>query len=267
LTPESIKSDFKGRVCEQIDLRQEGLNRFRVLTPFRFEDGDHFGIFLKRDGAQWVLSDEASTLMHLSYWIEEEDIESGNRQEIINGALSNYSVENRGGELVIPIPGEHFGDALFNFVQALSKVTDVSFLSRERVRSTFMEDFRTFMRSQFSDDRLAFDWSDPEHDQRKNYPVDCRINGKLKRPLFVYALGGENRVKDATIYLLRFENWGIQFQSLGIFEEQEGINPKVLARFTDVCDKTFSNLEGNQERIKAYLERVARGTRRDNHGQ
>jgi len=256
MSPESIRDAFRERVCEQVDLMQEGEKRFRVLTPFRYEDGDHFGIFLKYEADRWILTDEASTLMHLSYWLNDEEFDSGNRQEIIQGSLSVFSVEDRDGELIIPVSENRFGDALFSFVQALTKVTDVSFLSRERVRSTFLEDFRAFIRSKVPEDRIAFDWNDPENDPRGHYPVDCRING-MTRPLFIYALPNDNRVKDATISLLTFEKWGLDCQSLGIFEEQESINRKVLARFTDVCEKTFSSLAGeNTKRIQTHLRRL-----------
>jgi hypothetical protein len=255
MSPQSIREDFRARVCEQVELRQEGQGRFRVLTPFRFEDGDHFSIVLRREGDRWVLSDEASTLMHLSYWLEEEDIESGNRQEIIQGSLASFLVENRQGELVAAVTEDHFGDALFNFVQALARVTDVSFLSRERVRSTFLEDFKTFLKSHLAEERLTFDWTDPNRDPQQYYPVDCRVNG-MKRPLLVYALPNEKRIQEATINLLTFERWGLTFQSLGVFEEQGRVNRKVLAKFTDVCDKAFSSLDENQDRIRDYLHRV-----------
>jgi hypothetical protein len=226
MNPQSIKDDFKARVCEQVDLQQEGEGRFRVLTPFRFEDGDHFSIVLKREGENWVLSDEASTLMHLSYWLEEEDIESGNRQEIIQGSLASFFVENRQGEFIAPVSEGHFGDALFNFVQALAKVTDVSFLSRERVQSMFPEDFKNFLKANIPQERLTFEWTDPIHDPKKYYPVDCRING-MRRPLLVYALPNEKKIQEATINLLTFERWGLKSQSLGVFEEQGRINRRV----------------------------------------
>jgi uncharacterized protein DUF1828 len=132
MSPETIRDAFRGGVCEQVDLKQEGENRFRVITPFRFEDGGHFGIFLKYESGRWILTDEASTMTHLSYWLNDEELDTGNRQEIIQGSLSVFSVEDRDGELIIPISDNRFGDALFSFVQALTKVTDVSFLSRER---------------------------------------------------------------------------------------------------------------------------------------
>ena len=258
MNPTVVKEDFKKRVCQQIELEQEGENRFRVVTPFRFQDGDHYGIVLKRESAGWILTDEAHTLMHLSYWLDEDDIESGNRHEILQGSLAAYAVANRGGELVIPVTEERFGDALFDFIQALSKVSDISFLSRERVRSTFIEDLEAFLRSQVSEDRLSVNWTDPTHDPHKKYPVDYRIN-QIVRPLFIYALPNENHVQEAMINLLTFERWGLKFQSLGIFEEQEGINRKVLAKFTDVCDKAFSSLEENRDRIALHLQRITRG--------
>ena len=251
----SIRDDFKNRVCDQVDLQAEGEDRFLVVTPFRFEDGDHFGIVLKRENSNWILSDEASTLMHLSYQLDDHDIDSGNRGEIIEGSLAGFSVQNRNGELIIPISEGRFGDALFNFVQALTKVTDVSYLSRERVRSTFLEDFKEFLKSRVPEDRLSFNWTDQRQDPGGKYPVDARIN-HMARPLFVYALPNDEKVNVATISLLMFEKWKIPFQSMAIFEDQESIARKTLARFTDVCEKTYSNLEGNKDRISEYLGRL-----------
>jgi hypothetical protein len=253
-----IKEEFRRRVSEQIDLEPQGENRFLVTTPFRFEDGDHFVIALKREGNGWILTDEASTIMHLSYWLDTDAIESGNRKQIVDNSLSTFAVENRDGELVIPVREERFGDALFDFVQALTKVTDVSFLSREVVRSTFMEDLRSFLRSTVPEDRIQFDWRD-ERDQSGTYPVDFRINN-LKRPLFVYGVPSEDKMNVATISLLTFERWGLKHQSLGIFEDQQAIQRKPLARFLDVVGKSYSSLYENKERIGVYLEQVLQET-------
>jgi hypothetical protein len=253
MTPQTIEHEFKQKVSDEVSLIPERLDRFRVFSPFMFDDGDHLAIVLKRDGAGWCLSDEGHTYMHLTYDLDEKDLQKGTRQKIISNALSMFAVEDRGGELVQCVPNQQYGDALFSFIQALLKVTDISFLSRERVRSTFMEDFHTFMEQQIPGNRRLFDWHDLAHDREGMYPVDCRVNG-MARPLFVYALPSDDKVRDATIGLLQFERWRLPFRAVGIFDDQEQVNRKVLARFSDVCDKQFSNLSGNTDRISRYLE-------------
>ena len=71
---------------------------------------------------------------------------------------------------------------------------------------------------------------------------------------FFHGLASDGRTRDATIALLHFEKWDLKFRSLAIFEDQESINRKVLARFSDVCEKQFSSLTANRDRITRFLQ-------------
>ena len=248
-----IEREFRQKVCDSIRLVPEGVERFRVFTPFMFDDGDHLSVVLKRSDSRWLLSDEGHTYMHLTYDVDERALHQGTRQRLISNALSSFSVLDEEGELVVPIRDDRYGDALYSFVQGLLRISDVTYLSRERVRSTFLEDFRGFMEEHVPGERRAFDWSDAQHDPEGKYVVDCRVNG-VARPLLVYALPSDDKVRDATISLLQFERWGLVFRSLAIFQDQEEANRKVLARFSDVCEKQFSSLTTNRDRIARFLE-------------
>lgn len=249
---ENIENEFRKKVNNEVRLHPEGINRFRVFTPFTFDDGDVFTVVLKRDHSGWILTDEGHTFMHLSYDFDERDLRRGTRAKIIDNALSSFFVQDRDGELVMPIKEDEYGDSLFSFLQALNKISNVSFLNREHARSTFMEDFQDLIISAIPENRRQFNWFDKALDPKGNYLVDCKIN-HMTVPLFVFALANDDRTRDATIALLQYEKWGVRHHSVGIFEDQEAINRKVLSRFTDVCYRQFSSL-GAKERIEYFLE-------------
>jgi len=252
---ENIEKEFKDKVSSKVQLMLEGKNRYRVFTPFMFDDGDHLAIVLKKNGTEWYLSDEGHTLMHLTYEIDEKSLGHGTRQKVITNALSTYAVSDRDGELFTKIENGEYGNALFSYIQALMKLTDITFLTRERVKSTFREDFVSLMSETIPENRRTFDWFDHDHDPTGNYIVDCKMNGMAK-PLFVFALNSDDRTRDATITIHSFEKWGLSFQSLAVFENQENVNRKVLARFSDICGKQFSNLDANKPRIKSFLQEI-----------
>ena len=251
----TIEKDFIDRVSAKIRLLAEGQERFRVLTPFQFEDGDQFVIVLKKIGDKWVLSDEAHTYLHLTYEIDEKQLHKGARRKIILNALSMFDVEDRNGELILDVSDGRYGDALYDFVQALLKITDVSYLSKEQVRPTFMEDFRTLLHKKVSEPekRMFFDWWHQERDPQRIYRVDCLING-IPEPLFVYALANDSRTRDATIALHQFRRWEVPFRPLGIIKDSGAVSNNVLARFNDVCKEYFIGINESYASIAQYLD-------------
>jgi hypothetical protein len=253
---ELLEKDFKNKICDEITLTQEGLNRFMVLNPFTFDDGDHIVVLLKSKEGKWLFTDEGHTFMHISY--EDIDIDKGTRKKIIDNVLSGYGIKNEEGELITEVPDSQFGDALYSYLQGLIKITDINYLSRERVKSTFMEDFRAFLEEKVPSERRTFNYHDKQHDPDGKYIIDCRING-MTRPLFVFGVPNDDKCRDVTISCLQYEKFGIPFRSMAVFEDQETINRKVLARFSDICDKQFSTLATNKDRISKYLQEIMSG--------
>ncbi len=248
-----VQKDFKEKVCEEIRLIPEGLSRYVVSHPFTFDDGDHYIIVLKKMGEDWLLSDEGHTIMHLSY--EDIDLRHGGYREIIDNTVSALGLENRRGELVVRIPETRFGDALFSFIQALVKISDIKYLQRERVRSLFMEEFNGFLGETIQQQYRQFDYYHPERDPQRVYTIDCLLKAKA-RPTFIFGITGDSKCQTATNIIYWWEKQQSIFDVTAIFENQEDINRKVLARFSDVCGRQFSNLPTNRERIKGYIDEV-----------
>ena len=248
-----VQKDFKEKVCEEIRLIPEGLSRYVVSHPFTFDDGDHYIVILKKIGEDWLLSDEGHTIMHLSY--EDINLQHGGYREIIDNTVSAFSLENRQGELVVRIPETRFGDALFSFIQALVKISDIKYLQRERIRSLFIEEFKGFLGETIHQQYRQFDYYHPERDPQRVYTVDCLLKAKA-RPIFIFGITGDSKCQTATNIIYWWEKQQPLFDVMAIFENQEDINRKVLARFSDVCGRQFSNLPTNRDRIKGYIEEV-----------
>ena len=250
---DTIERDFIDKVSEKVRLAPEGRERFRVLTPFRFDDGDQLVIVLKKLGGRWVLSDEAHTYMHISYKIEKNLLRSGTRRQLILKALSMFEIHEHNEELILDVSDGQYGDALYAFVQALLKIIDVSYLSREQVHSTFLEDMRRLLSNVVDEARMELDWHDLTLDPQGNYPVDCRING-MAVPLFVYGLFNDDRTRKATIALHQYRSWQVPHRSLGIFENERSTSKQTSAQINDVCHKSFVGLDANAYLIEQYLE-------------
>lgn len=252
MTPSDLESRLRAAVVEQVRVVAEGHERFRVFTPFLLDDGDHLCILLRREGDGWAFTDEGHTYMHLTYGLDDRALGQGTRHKVITQALNAGGVEDRDGEWVLATTEDTLGDALFSFIQALLRASDVVFLNRERVRSAFADDLRSLIEAIVPPDRATWNWHDGAHDPGGKYLVDCRING-LDRPVYLYGVGSDAKARDVTISLLQFERIGLRFRPVVIFEEQEAIQRQVLARLSDVCEKMFSSLHANDERIRRYL--------------
>jgi hypothetical protein len=243
MNQQEILQEFRRKVCDQIEVEPEGVNRYVVYTPFQFDDGDHFVTVLKQQNGHWLLSDEGHTLMHLSYG--EFNLEAQTRKNIIDTALEGFGLDNASGELRLTITDGQFGDSLFSFSQALMKISDTAYWTRDRVASTFMEDFRLLMKEKLAEREVRFDYRDAIHDVPGNYLVDCYVgNG---RPVFIFGILNDIKCLNSALTIMKFREWGSRFRSIGVFEDQTKVAAKNVAKFTDASDKNFSSLVAAQD--------------------
>ncbi len=192
--------------------------------------------------------------MHLSYEIDINTLEKGTRAKILSNVLSQFSVIIENGSLVIPLK-DSWGDSLFSYIQSLVRISDINYLTKKLVHSTFIQDFKDFIEEKVDKKRFVFDYFHVEYDPKGKFPIDCKING-IAKPLFLFAINNDNKCRDVTINILQYEKWNISFQTLAIFEDQETISRKTLARFSDVSGKQFSSLVDNKSRIENYLNKI-----------
>lgn len=87
---------LKSGLPPDVRIESEGINRFRVFTPFMFDDGDHYAIILKLVENKWLLTDEGHTLMHFADLINDE---------IYGLIIKRIPALTGAGELVLEVKG------------------------------------------------------------------------------------------------------------------------------------------------------------------
>ena len=131
-----VERECQESVSGKARLSADGADLFRVLTPFRFDDGDRLVLMLKRDTGRWVSTDEALTYGRLAGDGDASDFPGGALGNAASGVLSGFGIEERGGERVIPVSDGRPGDALCAFARASIEVSGAQRLSREADRAT-----------------------------------------------------------------------------------------------------------------------------------
>ena len=79
-------------------------------------------------------------------------------------------------------------------------------------------------------------------------------DGWLKLPV-------AKRPQATTTIIYWWEKQAEPFNVMAIYENQEEINNRIQARFSDVCGKQFSNLPTNRDRIISFIEESLNGNR------
>lgn len=227
----SFAEQFKSAIYREVELAEHGLDRYAVHVPFTFDDGDHYVVLAERDGEGWAFTDEGHTLMHLSYTTPQFD--RGNRKAVIDRVLRMHRVRNEQGELRKPFTPERAGDALFEFTQAITRVMDVSFLTRKERTPALKTEFKSVVASASAGWHTSFNYVHPKHDPSGLYPVDARVNGLADAQALIFAVSNEAQCEKSTIKALRWTEWGEEFRSVGIFRDSAHVSPAAIKRFAD----------------------------------
>ena len=245
------------RLCEdvRVDRRPDGALMLR--THFAFPDGDRYPIHLSQAASGGLrLSDRGHTLMHISY---EHDIDAymdGTRGMLMERIMGESGLQWDGGAFSLDTSPERLPEAIFNFGQALTRIYDLTLLSRSNVGSTFYDDLADLITSLVDESKIQRDYL-PQVPNAEVYPVDYRIEGSGDVPLFLYGVPNRDKARLTTIMLSYFHRHQLRFESILVFEDQAEIPRTDLARLSDVGGDMISSLASHQDFSRKVLQRVA----------
>ena len=117
---------------EAVKVRRREYDGALVLsTPFRLPDGDIFPIkLMEAENGLIRLSDRGFTYMRISIYDDVDALEAGRRGELLQRVVKESRVEWDYGEVYLETAPEKLAEAAILFGQALTRIWDLTYLSK-----------------------------------------------------------------------------------------------------------------------------------------
>jgi len=244
------------RLCEDVGVSERPDGELMLRTHFTFPDGDGYPFHLAESPAGGLrLSDLGHTLMHISYEHDIDTFLTGTRRMLLDQIVGESGINYEAGVFSVDTSTELLPAAIFGFGQALTRIYDLTLLSRTNVGSTFYDDLADYLTSFIDDAKLERDYL-PQVPNAEAYPVDYRIEGSSNLPLFLYGVPNRDKARLTTIMLAYFHLYRLEFESIIVFENQAEIPRSDLARLSDVGGEMISSLESTTDLNRKVLRRV-----------
>ena len=245
------------RLCQEVDVEQRPDGELMLRTHFEFPDGDSYPFYLSEAPSGGLrLSDRGHTLMHISYEHDVDSFLDGTRGMLMERITSETGLVREDGTFHLETSAERLPEAIFTFGQALTRIYDLTLLSRSNVGSTFYDDLADCLSGLVDAEKIQREYQ-PEVPNAEDYPVDYRIKGQGDIPLFLYGVPNRDKARLTTIMLSYFHLHKLQFESIVVFEDQAEIPRADLARLSDVGGDMISSLDAKDDLARKLEQRAA----------
>ena len=224
----------------------------QLIAPLFYEDGDMMSIYLDQPENGLVrICDHGMSLMRLSYLF---DIETDNKRKILDAFISRHGASIDEGNIQLVVSEENLFTGIMNFSQLVGEITNMDVLSREMIKSMFLENLKEKM------DRIAFDRDikyipDYVPESCPGVCVDYAFLGNnVARPIFLYGIKTTEKAQQATIDCLRLQLDHVPHKSVSVFENIDAISKRSRDSLINACGKIFSDFASFDIHGADYIE-------------
>lgn len=241
--------EIRKSICAGYDFEEIGIGEYLVHTDTYYDDGDEFHIVMKAADGGYILTDEGHTMMWLSY----DDYNFTEvRMRLLEGIIgqNNVSLEDERMSVFVDHASK-VGPALSSLIQAMMQVSNLRYLSRNNVASTFLEDIRTAFRESSLGSRCDFKKKIPVSNGNTLEP-DIYI--ELDRPVLVFGAYNSERAKEVFINLLLAKELNQGYRTVVIIDNEAGISQKDQERLVNTANRPIMGAENVVKMTEEFIE-------------
>lgn len=232
----------------QIDFREKRPGLYKVLLPFFYEDGDMYDVFIEEAGDKIRISDHGLTLMKLSYTF---DFDTEHKKEVLNALILQNRCRIDTGNIFLDVTPQQFTGGIYQFVQTVSKVSNMEIISKESVKSYFYELLGEFVKDTLKEYNVNVGIH-PIKGSELAVDYEIPLDGK---PLYLFGVGDDTKASKVVITCLTFQNKHVPFRSVIIHDDFEKLTRFNKTQIINISDKQFASLEDFKNEGIAYIQR------------
>lgn len=233
--------DIFEEFCNKYRVRLSPRDKFKakITTPFGGLDSDPITFSAKLiDDNRIILNDDLATYIYYDKLFYDP---SSNAQDIMMGVLKNYGVvENEFKfEKEINLQNKYWQEEILDYITALIKLQDITFLKKEVILKEFLEIIKQYVKENFDVKYSYFSEGIKQYDSESLYPVDIALSNDNQKFVNIYAISSHSKLTESTLSMMyyRYEADEGDFYNISIFDElskfAKGNKIKRLLALTD----------------------------------
>jgi len=242
----NIKKSFKN----EVSIKEKRPGIFQLYLPIYHEDGDMIDLYVTAGkNGQYMLCDYAHTVQRLSYSF---DIDTPNKESILNRILVENNLVEINGNICFDTKPETVFTDIMHVTQAYAKIGSMKYFKREVIESLFFEildDYVFTQLKEFKPEKNVFPIPDRD-DLEADYSF--RPNG---HPVYLFGIKDTTKARLATISCLEYQIHKVNFRSIAVYDNFDGIPKKDRSRLTNAVDKQFTSFDDFKSGAVTFLER------------
>lgn len=243
--------------CQGVALREVPIG-YVVSTPFSIADGEPLAIYLRRSESEpgcFRIEDDGMTVVAL----EEHgiDLESEARHKEIVRILENHGANYSESAHVFHtdyMAEDDLASAIFPFISMMIRIFDISLMSPEKARNTFLDDLQNFIEKNFSG-RAEIEYRSQPSIELTDYIADIVIRAPTGGVLAIYAGTSEVKALEALLLGHKVKEIGADFiRPMVVLEsaKPKQIKERTLARIFN-SDALVTSMDGEELSISAKM--------------
>lgn len=224
---------LKTALCDAWTVREDSPGEWAISTPFIFDDGDSFPVFVRLDSERWTLRDYGMTCSHLFF--DDFNATEARMNRIVQLVQKSDGRLDSKNEITVVLDGPPNAYNVADFLKLLSQVQGVALTSQiDRDQNCYITQVRQSIEKHLVLPDFDENWSPPElaEQTKAKYRADLRVATNTQKNVVLFLASTSDKANVSSLSIHRFKDLGLQLVPMLAYHPEK-VPSEAVYRFQD----------------------------------